>query len=126
MCTYTYRYNRPVRRLSRLFRGITSNHVGYYYCLGCLSSFRTDNVLKRHERLGDKHDYCHVKMSTEDNKILKHNYGGKSLKAPFMITADLECILKKIRSCLKKSSMMLKNVIQKKKLNTSLQVTRGA
>ena len=38
--------NRPIRSLSRLFRGITSNNHGYFYCLGCLHSFRTDNALK--------------------------------------------------------------------------------
>ena len=39
-------YNHPVRSLSRLFRGITSNHIGDFHCLDCLHSFRTDNVLK--------------------------------------------------------------------------------
>ena len=40
-------FNRPLRRLCRLFRGITSNHNRDFYCLNCLVSFRTDNVLKR-------------------------------------------------------------------------------
>ena len=31
-------------------------------------------------------------------KILKHNPGEKSLKAPFTIYHDLECILKKLQS----------------------------
>ena len=41
-----FNLNRPIRRLSRLFRGITSNNHGDFYCLGCLHSFRTDNALK--------------------------------------------------------------------------------
>ena len=32
-------FNRPMRSLSRLFRGITSNHYGDFYCLDCLHSF---------------------------------------------------------------------------------------
>ena len=32
-------------------------------------------------------------MPDEDNKILKYNYGEKSLKAPFIIYADLKCLL---------------------------------
>ena len=32
-------------------------------------------------------------------KQLKHNPGEKSLKAPFTIYLDLECILKKVQSC---------------------------
>ena len=38
-------------------------------------------------------------MPNEDNKILKHNYGEKSLKAPFIINADLDCSLEKMHSC---------------------------
>ena len=40
-----------------------------------------------------------IEMPDEGNKILKCNYGEKSLKAPFMIYADLECLLEKIHSC---------------------------
>ena len=85
--------NRPIRSLSRLFRAITSNNNGDFYCLVCLHSFRTDNPLKRHERLCDNDDYCYVEMPTKDKKSLKYNHGEKSLKAPFTIYADLECLL---------------------------------
>ena len=40
-------FNRPIRSLSRLFRGITGNNNGDFYCLGCLHPFRTDNALKK-------------------------------------------------------------------------------
>ena len=29
-------FNRPTRSLSRLFRGITANHHGGFYCFNCL------------------------------------------------------------------------------------------
>ena len=32
-------YNRPIRSFSRLFRGITANHNGDFYCLNYLHSF---------------------------------------------------------------------------------------
>ena len=38
------------------------------------------------------------KNANEYNKILKYNHGEKSLKAPFMIYADLECLLEKMHS----------------------------
>ena len=38
-------------------------------------------------------------MPNEDNKILKYDYGEKSLKPPFIIYADLECLLEKMYSC---------------------------
>ena len=62
-------FNRHIRSLSRLFRGITTNHNRDFYCLNYLHSFRTDNALKRHESLCDNNDYCHVEMPT---KIIKH------------------------------------------------------
>ena len=92
-------YNRPIKSLSRLLRGITSNHNGDYYCLSCFHSKRTDNELKKHERLCDKHDYCHIEMPKEGKKILKYNHREKSLKVPFIMYADLECLLLKMRSC---------------------------
>ena len=62
----------------RLFRGITSNNNGYFYFLGCLHSFRTDSKLKKHERLSNNHNYCHVEIPNRDNNILKCNHGEKS------------------------------------------------
>ena len=38
-------------------------------------------------------------MPDKDNKILKYNRGEKSLKAPNIIYADLECLLEKMYSC---------------------------
>ena len=66
-------FNRPIRSLPRLFRGLAANNNGDFYCLSCLYSFRTDNALKRHERLCGNNDYCHVEMPTKDNKTLIYN-----------------------------------------------------
>ena len=38
-------------------------------------------------------------MPNEDERILKYNPGEKSLKVPFMIYADLECLIKEIDTC---------------------------
>ena len=38
-------------------------------------------------------------MPKEDNEILKYNQGEKYKKAPFIIYADLECLLTKMNSC---------------------------
>ena len=62
------------------------------------------------------HDYCYVEMPNEYNKILKYNYGEKSLKAPAIIYADLGVCLKKCTHV----KIILKNLIQRKKLSTRL------
>ena len=92
-------YNRPIRSLPRLFRGITSNHNGDFYCMGCLNSFRTDRMFKKHEKLCDNYDYCCIAMSEKGKNILKYRPGDKSLKAPFAIYFDFECLLIKEQSC---------------------------
>ena len=68
--------------------------------------------LKNHESVFNDHDYCYVEMPHEDNKILKYNHGEKSLRAPFMIYAELECLLENMYSCennLEKSYTQKKN-----------------
>ena len=55
--------------------------------------------LKKHDEVCHDHDYCYVEMPDKDNKILKHDHGEKSLKAPFMTYADQKCLLKKMHSC---------------------------
>ena len=76
-----------VKRLSALFRGIIWNHDG------------AENKFKKYEKVCNDHDYCYIEMPDEFDEILKYNYGGKSLKAPAIIYADLECLIDKMNSC---------------------------
>ena len=39
-------------------------------------------------------------MPTKDNNIIKYNYGEKSMKVPFIMYADLECLLEKMSTCI--------------------------
>ena len=88
-----------VQNLSGLFKGITSNHYGDFYCLNCFHSYRTKNKLEAHKKICENHDYCHVEMPTKDNNIIKYNHGEKSMKLPFLIYTDLECLLEKMSIC---------------------------
>ena len=88
-----------VKSLSALFREITGNNHGDFYCLNCFQSYSTENKLKKHKKVCKNHDYCYVEMPEEDNKILKYNEREKSMKARFMIYADLECLLEKMNTC---------------------------
>ena len=58
------------------------------------------NRLKKHEQVCNDHDYCHVEMPDKYNKTLEYNHGEKSLKVPFIIYVDLECLLETIGPCL--------------------------
>ena len=52
--------------------------------------------------------------------MLKYNYGEKSLKAPFMIYGDLECLLEKMHSC---QNNLEKSYTEKKQLSICFLVT---
>ena len=87
-----------VKNLPGLLRRITSTHKEDFYCLNCFHSYRTRNKLEAHKKICKNHDYCHVEMPTKDNNI-KYNHGEKSMKLPFVIYADLECLLEKMSTC---------------------------
>ena len=88
-----------VKNLSGLLRGITRNHAGDFYCLNCFCAYSTKNKLEKHKKICENHDYCHVDMPTKENNIIKYNQGEKSIKMPFTIYADLECLLEKMSTC---------------------------
>ena len=61
-----------IKSVPVLLREITSNQNG--------DSYRTKKKLKKHEKVGNNHDYCYVEMPNEDKKILSYYYRENSLK----------------------------------------------
>ena len=68
-------YYLEIKNTPRLLRGITSNHNGGFYCLNYFHSYRTSRKLKKYERICKDHDFCDIKITDEDNKILEYNPG---------------------------------------------------
>ena len=89
-----------VKHLPGLLRGITSTHKEDFYCLNCFHSYRTENKLEAHKKICENHDYCHIEMPTKNNNTVQYNHGEKSMKLPFVIYADLECLLEKMSTCI--------------------------
>ena len=88
-----------VKNLPRLLRKITSTHKEDFYCLNCFRSYRTRNKLESHKKICENHNYCNIEMPTKDNNIIKYKQGQKSIKLPFVVYADLECLLEKMSTC---------------------------
>ena len=59
-----------VKILSAFFRGITSKHHSYFYCLNCLHSFATEIKREFPKKVCENKDFCNVVMPSEDIKIL--------------------------------------------------------
>ena len=55
--------------------------------------------LELHKKVSENEDFCNVIMPSEDTKILEFNQYQKSDKAPFIIYADLECVIEEIDAC---------------------------
>ena len=81
------------KNLSGLLRRVTSNHHDDFYYLNCFHSYSTKNKLEALKKILESHDYCHVEMPTKDNNTIKYNQREKSIKLPFVIYANLECLL---------------------------------
>ena len=91
---------RHTKSLPRLFRGITSNHKGDYYCLNCLHSFRSYNILKKHEKVCKNNDFSYIEMLTKKNNTLKYSKGA--------IIKDIICNLCRFRMSIIKATIMSK------------------
>ena len=85
-----------VKKLSALLRGITSKHQGDFYFLNCFHSFATEKKLESHKKVCENKDFCNVIVPSEGTKILEFYKNQKPDKAPFIIYADLKCIIEKI------------------------------
>ena len=78
-----------------MLEGKSSNHHGDFYCLNCFNSYTAKNKLTEHEEIFNNNNSCRIQMPECFQKILKYNPEERSLKAPFAIYLDLECLLKK-------------------------------
>ena len=85
-----------VKKLLGLLTEITSKNHGNFYCLNCLYSFATEKKLELHKKVCEKKIFSNVLMPSKDTKILEFNQYQKSDKAPFIIYADLKCLIEKI------------------------------
>ena len=83
-------------KISGLLRGVTSNHNNDFYFLNCFHSYSTKNKLEEYKKICRSHDYCHLEMPTKDSNTIKSK---KSIKLPFVVYADLECLLEKMSTC---------------------------
>ena len=64
-----------------------------------LPSFFCNRKIASHKKVCENKDFHNVIISSKDTKILEFNQHQKSDKAPFIIYANLECIIEKTDGC---------------------------
>ena len=84
--------------LSTLLQGNSSNHRGDLHCINCSNSYTSKNKLREYVEICNNHNSYRIEMPKWVEKILKCNPGERSLKTPFAIYLDLECLFKKVQS----------------------------
>lgn len=89
-----------IKSLSRLLSSQISKkeHVRYI-CERCLSTYSLEDKLKDHETYYKIHDAVKIEMPTKMDKILEFKNYNNSLRVPFVIYADFECLLRKTDTC---------------------------
>ena len=90
-----------VKRLSALLFDQSKNSNSKHFCERCLHGYSRRDLLERHkpECKGLLKSPTRTEMPKEgENKMAFKNFY-KQMKAPYVVYADFECILKKIHTC---------------------------
>ena len=90
-----------VKRLTALLYDQNRHNESKHFCERCLHGYKTKDLLERHkpECKGLLKSPTRTEMSKEgENKMAFTNFQ-KQMKAPYVVYADFECLVKKISTC---------------------------
>lgn len=87
-----------IKNLSALTRSQkTKNHNKIWVCKRCLTHFGREDLLNTHKEYCKEHDPVKILMPKEGEKVKFKDFN-RSMKVPFAVYADLECMLKPVQS----------------------------
>ena len=85
----------PQSCMSRLLSKLNGNtQHAYHYCMNWLNGFRTGSARDKHYEYCSSNGHVKVNMPNEKEKWLKLHDSLYQFKVPFMLYADIKCILK--------------------------------
>ncbi|XP_036146615.1 uncharacterized protein LOC118646876 [Monomorium pharaonis] len=88
-----------IKNLSRLVSSQLSKHEHKkYLCDRCLHYFSTNEKLEAHVVDCRELNDCAIQLPSEDNKWLSFKNYNRKERVPFVVYADLECVLKKLNT----------------------------
>lgn len=87
-----------IKNLSRLVGAQKSKHShSIHLCRRCLSHFGTEDLLKTHRDYCKQHEAVKIIMPKEGETIKFKDFN-RSMKVPFVVYADFECMLTPVES----------------------------
>jgi len=89
-----------VKRVSALLYDQSKSHNTKHYCMLCLLGFSRDDLLESHKKFckGLNGRPTRTEMPKEEEKTRRFQNHQKQMKAPFVIYADFEALIKKFRT----------------------------
>lgn len=101
-----------IKNFNRLCSGRTETcHHNMYYCKRCLTGYREESSLKRHEEYCSHHD-AQLIQTPEEGSTLKFKNYYRSMRIPFVVYADFESFLKPISTCQPDPKISFTNKLQ--------------
>jgi len=91
-----------------------SKHIGVkHFCERSLHSYTTAELLERHkpECMGQLKRLTRTELPKEGENKVKFKNHQKQMKAPFVVYADFESLIRKIRGCTKKGQATIKTEV---------------
>ncbi|GFW90241.1 uncharacterized protein TNCV_2121081 [Trichonephila clavipes] len=85
--------------MSSLLNHLTSHEHKVFFCDYCLLRFNNEELLNQHQEDCRNHNVQKNKNADTRGKWLEFSNHKFKLPVPYVIYADLECILEKINSC---------------------------
>ncbi|XP_018317341.1 uncharacterized protein [Mycetomoellerius zeteki] len=94
-----------IKNLSRLVRSqVTKKEHKKYFCDRCLHYFSSSAQLEIHSEDCGRMNNCAIRLPNEDNRWLEFSNHYRKERVPFIVYADLECVLQKTEDASSSSS----------------------
>lgn len=78
---------------------VTKHKEKIQICKMCLNSFYSEAKLADHKMYCSQHESVRVRMPMPYDNIMQFEHYNHSLKVPFAVYTDFECMLQKIQTC---------------------------
>jgi hypothetical protein len=103
-----------IKNMSRLVSSqVTKHEKKTFLCKMCLNSFYSEAKLADHKTYCSQHKSARVEMPKPYNNTIEFKNYNHSLKVPFKVYADFECMLQKVQTCQPSDETSYTNAYQK-------------
>jgi len=102
-----------VRRLKPLLYDQRRHNSGKHFCESCLHVYTTAELLERHkpECMGQLKRPARTELPKDGENKVKFRNHHKQMKAPFMVYANFESLIRKTHGCAKKGQATIKTEV---------------